>query len=141
MGFFGTGPLENDDALDFKDELFGLLKVKYDKQYNIISSKDWISKALTKKQNKIYDWLKEYKWEKFGDKAGIKQQLYAQALAQIMIDYNININKRGLKNFKMFIKNDFWAKEEKSREKSMNKLLKSLKEHEKKFEKKSIYFN
>jgi len=121
MGWFGTGALDGDDGMDLRDELFNFIGIKYDTNLNTLQTNEQIKSLLYDKQDEIYDWLRDYDWsERYNP--GFIQQVYIQAVAQIFIDYGVKINTRGKPVFLEFIKNDQWAKSDKSRKESMDKL-------------------
>jgi len=125
MGWFGTGALDGDDGMDLRDELFDLIGVLYDENYEILQTEDMISELLDKNQDKIYDWLGSYDWSKKYDPRFI-QEVYIQATAQIMLDYGVKISERGKSVMIDFAKNDHWAKSDKARKNSMDKLITEL---------------
>lgn len=121
MGWFGCGPMDGDDGMDLRAELWHFIGVKEDEDtYEILSTEDEIKELLESKQNLIYDWLRDYDWGTY--KTGFKQTVYCQAVAYLMCQYGARINERGKKNFLIFIDDDEWAKENKERALEMKKL-------------------
>lgn len=126
MGWFGVGPMDGDDGMDLRAEVFALIGVKEDEEtYEILSTDEEIKELLESKQNLVYDWLRDYKWEERYN-PGFIQEVYIQATAYLMCVYGARINERGQKAFLMFIENDHWAKEDKERKKEMKKLKKNV---------------
>jgi len=80
MGWFGTGALDGDDGMDLRDELFDLIGILYNDDYEILQTEDMISELLDKNQDKIYDWLGSYDWSKRHN-PGFIQEVYIQATA------------------------------------------------------------
>jgi hypothetical protein len=121
MGFFGYGPMDGDDAMDLRDEVFAKLGVKFDDDANMITTNDEVKELLESRQNLIYDWLKAYDWNQRSN-PGFIQTIYSLALADIMCDYGARINKRGKKAFIQFIDTDAWSEQEPERALEMSKL-------------------
>jgi len=127
MGWFGYGPMDGDDAMDLQDTVFDMIGV------NEKDSNEKIKILLETKQDTIYDWLRDYDWNKnHSYNPGFIQSVYIQALGYIMCEYNVKINERGIPVFIDFIKNDVWATKKNERKKEMNKLLKKIINNEKK---------
>ena len=121
MGWFGFVPMDGDDGMDLRAELWNFIGVKEDQEtYEILSTEDEIKELLESKQNLVYDWLRDYDWGTHNP--GFKQAVYAQATAYLMCQYGARINERGKKAFIMFIDGDEWAKENKERALEMKKL-------------------
>ena len=122
MGWFGCGPMDGDDPMDFRAEVFDRIGVVYSEDYDILTTKEEIRVLLFRKQNEIYEWLRDYNWDKHHN-PGFTQSVYIQALAYIMYQYNVPILNRGRREFLRFIKNDHWAKTDNERKKEMQKLF------------------
>lgn len=125
MGWFGYGPLDGDDGMDLRDEIFHMLKITDPKTYEWTKTPEEIGQLLEANQETLYDWLRDYDWDKRYN-PGFIQEVYIQALAYLMVEYGAKINERGKPVFLKFIKNDHWAKSEKDRKKEMKKLYKKV---------------
>ena len=122
MGWFGCGALDGDDGMDLRSEVFGRIGVKYDEQYNCLTSNTEITKLLDDKQDELYDWIKDYDWNQHSNPEW-QQDIYIQALLQVFLDYDVKISARGKKGGIPFIVNDQWAKKDKERKEAMDELL------------------
>lgn len=121
MGWFGYGPMDGDDGMDLRDELWHFIGVKQDDEtYEVLSSDDEIKELLESKQNLVYDWLRDYDWGTYNP--GFKQAVYCQAVAYLMCRYGARINPRGKKAFLVFVDEDQWAKQDDERKAEMSKL-------------------
>ena len=127
MGWFELGPLCGDDGMNSRDEIFDIIGVQYDENYDILSSCEEITQMLDENQDKLYDWIQDYDWSKRCSPSFI-QEVYVQALMQVLIDYNVKISERGKKDAIPFIENDSWAKESIERANAMNLLLRHVRE-------------
>jgi hypothetical protein len=128
MGWFGCGPMDGDDGMDLRAELWHFIGVKQDDEtYEVLSSDDEIKELLESKQNLVYDWLRDYDWGTYNP--GFKQEVYIQAVAYLMCRYGARINDRGYPVFLDFIKKDQWAKQNKERKIEMKKLKKNVKKN------------
>lgn len=128
MGWFGYGAMDGDDGMDLQNDIFHLIGVRYTEDYDLIDSKGEIRKKLDINQDDIYDWLKEYNWEKHRN-PGFIQEVYIQATMQLMLDYNVKISERGKKVAIPFIEGDCWSLENEERKEEMQKLLKAVKDN------------
>ncbi len=128
MGWFGFGPMDGDDGMDLRDEVFHMIGVEYDEKYNCLTSNEEISELLDKNQDMLYDWIRDYDWDNRYN-PGFIQEVYIQALMQVMLDYEVKISDRGKKGAIPFIKNDHWAKENKERKEEMDKLYKLVEDN------------
>lgn len=126
MGCFGYGPLDGDDGMNLRDELFYFLGIDDNPDVNRFHTTESIQIILKEKQDEIYDWLRDYDWTQYVN-AGNMQQYYMQATAQLFLNYNVKISERGKKGLIPFIENDYWAEENIERAKEMSKLLKKVK--------------
>jgi hypothetical protein len=126
MGWFGCGPMDGDEAMDCRDEVFGFLDLGDRHEMEIIHPDydKFVRETLESKQNLVYDLFREYDWGTHNP--GFKQTVWAQALAQLMCSYGARINKRGLKAFLMFIETDKWAEENDERKDEMEKLKQNV---------------
>ena len=127
MGWFGCGALDGDDGMDLQSIVFGRIGVKYDDEYNCLSTNEEITILLDTNQDKLYDWIKDYDWNKHHN-PGWQQDIYIQALLQLFLDYGVKISDRGKEGGIPFIENDQWAKKDKERKEEMNILLNAVKE-------------
>ena len=134
MGWFGYGAMDGDDGMDLRDTLFYMLGIEYvdgqpihdENPYNYTDTE--ITNILEKNQDKIYDWLRDYDWNKRLN-PGFIQTVYIQATAQVLLDYGVKISERGKKSIVPFIESDNWALENEERAEEMQKLLKAVKEN------------
>jgi len=125
MGWFGYGPMDGDDGMDLRDELWSFIGVREDDEtYEVLSTEYEIKELLESKQNLVYDWLRDYNWGAFNP--GFKQAIYCQAVAYLMCEYDARINPRGKKEFLVLINEDQWAKENDKRKVEMDKLKDSI---------------
>jgi len=125
MGWFGTGAMDGDDGMDLRSELFAISGVKYNEDWDILSTEAEITTLLNESQDKIYDWLRDYDWsERYNP--GFIQEVYIQATAQVLLDYNVKVSERGKPVMLEFIRNDHWSEDDKERRKSMIKLYREL---------------
>lgn len=125
MGWFGCGPRDGDDSMDLDSEVFHIIGVEYDEEYNRITSEDEITKLLDDNQDKLYDWIRDYDWNTHHN-PGFTQEVYIQALLALFLVYDVKISARGKKGGIPFIVNDHWATKDKDRKEEMNKLLKAV---------------
>ncbi len=125
MGWFGTGAMDGDDGMDLRSELFAISGVKYNEDYDILSTEAEITTLLNESQDKIYDWLRDYDWSKRYN-PGFIQEVYIQATAQVLLDYNVKVSERGKPVMLEFIRNDHWSEDDKERRKSMIELYREL---------------
>lgn len=127
MGWFGTGVHDGDDPMDLISHVYYLIGVKYDDKYNILSTDDQIKEKLLKKEDFLYDWIRDIDWEKdHSYNPGFTQMIYIQSLIQLFLDYGIKISDRGRKGALWFIENDSWAKSDKERAQEMERLKKDM---------------
>lgn len=124
MGWFGYAPMDGDDGMDCRDEVFGFIGVEYDDDYNRLTTDDEIKELLEARQNLIYDHFRDFDWGTYNP--GFKQAVWIQALAYLMCVYGARINKRGLPVFIKFIETDEWAKDNEERALEMEKLKKNV---------------
>ena len=82
---------------------------------------------LWKIRYKLYDWIRDYDWGKHRN-PGFQQEIWIQALMQVMLDNKVKILPRGKKGALPFIENDTWAETNEERKEEMQKLLKAVKE-------------
>ena len=125
MGWFGTDPLDGDDGMDCRAEVFHFCDIDYDLLGE--PSKEtfkFIQNKLSENQDKLYDWIRDYEWK--GSNPGFKQAVYIQALLYIFLKYEIDINHRGYKGGLIFVVDDGWAREDEERKESMNRLYSRL---------------
>jgi hypothetical protein len=125
MGWFGCGPMDGDDGMDLRDEVFGMLGLDGDYDYYSEEHEDHIRETLESRQNEIYDWLRDYDWNSRYN-PGFIQEVYIQGFAHLMCEYNARINERGLPVMIDFVKNDHWSKEDEERKTEMTLLLEKL---------------
>ena len=93
----------------------------------MISTEEEISVLLDENQDKLYDWIRDYDWGKHRN-PGFQQEIWIQALMQVMLDNKVKILPRGKKGALPFIENDTWAETNEERKEEMQKLLKAVKE-------------
>jgi hypothetical protein len=125
MGWFGCGALDGDDGMDLRSEVFSRIGVKYSENYDLISTTQEITDLLNENQDKLYDWIKDYDWKQHRN-PGWQQEIYIQALLQVLLDYDVSISERGKKGGIPFIVNDQWSKSDKERKEAMDKLLQAV---------------
>ena len=125
MGWFGCGALDGDDGMDLRSEVFGRIGVKYAENYDILSTPQEITELLDENQDNLYDWIADYDWDQHRN-PGWQQDIYIQALLQVLLDYDVKISARGKKGGIPFIVNDQWAKSDKERKEAMDELLQDV---------------
>jgi hypothetical protein len=125
MGWFGTDPLDGDDGMDCRAEVFHFCDIDYDlledsseKTFKFVKNK------LSINQDKLYDWIRDYNWGNYNP--GFKQMVYIQALLYIFLEYDIEINYRGFTGGLVFVVEDEWAKVDEERKESMDNLYARL---------------
>ena len=117
MGWHGTGAMDGDDGMDLRSTVFYKIGVK-DQDSPFVAQR-----KLMENQDLLYDWIKDYDWEKnHSHNPGFTQEVYIQALLQLFLDYGVLISKRGIKGGIPFIENDHWAQDDKKRKNSMDLL-------------------
>ena len=122
MGWFGVDMLDGDQPLDCKDELFHILNIDTSKM-NYCQIKD----ILNKNQDKIYDWLRDYDWEKlYPTSPGFIQQVYSFAVIRILLNYGITLSTRGIKGIMQFVDNDILSKYSSERREIIDKFREEL---------------
>jgi len=128
-GLPGYGALDGDEPMDFHSELMhfcGIIEPFEAREKNVDpTSEEDIRNILMQKQDEIYDWMRDYNWNNFSN-PGLTQQVYIQALMQILLDYNIPISERGKKGAIPFIENDAWAEKVKERKEKMEELKNNI---------------
>lgn len=124
MGWSGKGPLNGDDGMDLRDEVFAICGIDGSRRIEEDYSST-ITSLLVQNQYVLYDWIRDYPWENTYN-PGLVQQFWIQALMQLFLNYDVPISERGKRGALPFIAADYWAIENEERAEAMERLKRDV---------------